>query len=107
MGTGNEASEYGINVCGLYNVQLLYCSCLSVYSCLEHRMLALVPTAHCRMQSSTAADLSLDFDEATPGVMVYVWTDWVQLYCQHLQDSIEDGVPVTEKYVLPPSRESD
>ena len=65
------------------------------------------PTAHCRMQTSTTTDCSLDHDEATPGAMVYVWTDWVQLYCQHLQDSIEDAIPVTERYLLTPSGEGD
>ena len=71
MGAGNEASDM-VSMFVTIQCQLLYCSCLSVYSCLEHRMLALVPTAHCRMQSSTAADPSLDRDEATPGVMVYM-----------------------------------
>ena len=59
------------------------------------------------MQTSTTTDCSSDRDEATPGAMVYVWTDWVQLYCQHLQNSIEDVIPVTERYFLTPSGDSD
>ena len=33
-------------------------------------------------------------EERTPANSLYLWEDWVLLYCDHLNETMEEGIPL-------------